>query len=138
MALHVIYCAFLYRACMQRSCPCGQHFHFVKSFSNDSYDCIGALLQARNKEYIPLQVIELDGRHEIVSLVGTLSEGGHLHASLSDVKGGVVGGHVMGDMVVFTTAEIVIGECCQLEFTREMDDKTGFKELSVHPKLKNI
>jgi len=90
------------------------------------------------KNISPLQVIELDGRHEIVSLVGTLSEGGHLHASLSDVKGGVVGGHVMGDMVVFTTAEIVIGDCCQLEFTREMDDKTGFKELSVHPKLKNI
>ncbi len=83
----------------------------------------------------PMQVLTLEGKHEIVSLVGTLSDGGHLHASLADDKGGVVGGHVLGDMVVFTTAEVVIGECSQLMFNREMDTRTGFHELVISPKL---
>ena len=69
--------------------------------------------------------------HEIVSLVGTLNDGGHLHAALSDRSGKVVGGHVLGDMVVFTTAEIVIGECESLQFAREFDEQTGFDELKV-------
>ena len=77
--------------------------------------------------------MELNDTHEIVSLVGTLSDGsGHLHASLSDAQGKVVGGHVLGDMVVFTTAEVVIGECEQVTFKREMDPRTGFGELIVH------
>lgn len=74
------------------------------------------------------QVIELNDKREIVSLVGTLSDGnGHLHVSLSDAQGGVVGGHVLGDLIVFTTAEIVIGECEQITFKREMDPRTGFE-----------
>ena len=78
-------------------------------------------------------MIELSDKHEIVSLVGTLSDGnGHLHVSLADAKGGVVGGHIVGDMVVFTTAEVVIGECEQITFKREMDPRTGFSELTVH------
>ena len=77
----------------------------------------------------------MNDRHEIVSLVGTLSGGnGHLHVSLSDAKGGVIGGHVVGDMVVFTTAEVVIGECEQITLKREMDPRTGFPELTVSPR----
>ncbi len=83
-----------------------------------------------------MQVLALEGKYEIVSLVGTLSDGGHLHASLADDKGCVVGGHVLGEMVVFTTAEVVIGECSQLMFNREMDTRTGFHELVITPKLK--
>ena len=48
----------------------------------------------------------------------------------------MVGGHVLGDMVVFTTAEVVIGECEQVTFKREMDPRTGFGELTVHPREK--
>ena len=82
-----------------------------------------------------MQVLELNERYEIVSLVGTLSDGrGHLHVSLSDAEGKVVGGHVLGDMVVFTTAEIVIGECEQVTFKRELDPRTGFGELTVNPR----
>ena len=77
----------------------------------------------------------MNDRHEIVSLVGTLSDGNsHLHVSLSDAKGGVVGGHVVGNMVMFTTAEVVIGECEQITFKREMDQRTGFPELTVYPR----
>ena len=63
----------------------------------------------------------MNNRYEIVSLVGTLSDGGHLHVSLSNVEWVVIGGHVLGswflgDMVVFTTDEIVIGKCEQITF----------------------
>lgn len=69
--------------------------------------------------------------YEIVSLVGTLSAGGHLHGSFSDKDGNVIGGHVVGDLFVYTTAEIVVGECAALKFQRENDDRTGYKELKV-------
>jgi len=81
------------------------------------------------------QVMHLSGRFEIVSLVGTLNEDAHLHVSLSDAEGNTVGGHVLGDLEVFTTAEVVIGDAVDLLFTREMDEQTGFPELVVHPRL---
>ena len=37
----------------------------------------------------------------------------------------------MGNLVVYTTAEIVIGECKSLSFTREFDEKSGYPELVV-------
>mgnify|MGYP000031852878 CR=1 FL=1 len=40
----------------------------------------------------------------------------------------------MGNMKVFTTAEVVIGNCDTLLFTREIDDETGFDELVVREK----
>jgi hypothetical protein len=71
----------------------------------------------------------LPGPHEIVSLVGTFSSDGtcHLHASFGDAAGRVVGGHVLGDMRVFTTAELVVGDCEGLAFVREFDQCTGAK-----------
>lgn len=81
-----------------------------------------------------LQVIHLSGPFEIVSFVGTLNPEAHLHISLSDAEGRTVGGHVLGDLEVFTTAEVVLGEAVNLKFTREMDEKTGFPELVVHPR----
>jgi uncharacterized protein len=81
------------------------------------------------------EIRQLDGPFEIVSLVGSLSGGSdHLHISLSDKDGRVIGGHVMGDLYVFTTAEIVMGECQQLVFDREHDPSTGFPELIVRPR----
>ena len=40
----------------------------------------------------------------------------------------------MGNMKVFTTAEVVIGNCDTFSFTREIDDETGFEELVVREK----
>ncbi|XP_071324120.1 bifunctional protein GlmU-like [Trachinotus anak] len=80
------------------------------------------------------EVIHLSGRFEIVSLVGTLNPEAHLHISLSDTEGQTVGGHVLGGLEVFTTAEVVVGEAVDLRFTREMDEHTGFPELVVRPK----
>ncbi|GAV07573.1 hypothetical protein RvY_17392-1 [Ramazzottius varieornatus] len=69
---------------------------------------------------------------EIVSLVGTLNEEAHLHISLSDKDGKVIGGHVMGDLIVFTTCEVVIGNCAGLRVTRPFDASTGFPELACN------
>uniref|UniRef100_A0A3P9IFF2 PPC domain-containing protein n=1 Tax=Oryzias latipes TaxID=8090 RepID=A0A3P9IFF2_ORYLA len=80
------------------------------------------------------EVIHLTGHYEIVSLVGTLNRDAHLHISLSDAEGKTIGGHVLGDLEVFTTAEVVIGEAADLLFIREMDDQTGFPELVVRPR----
>ncbi|MEQ2161512.1 hypothetical protein GOODEAATRI_010313, partial [Goodea atripinnis] len=76
-------------------------------------------------------VLHLSGCFEIVSLVGTLNRDAHVHISLSDSEGRTIGGHVLGDLEVFTTAEVVIGEAVDLQFSREMDQQTGFPELVV-------
>lgn len=69
---------------------------------------------------------------EICSLVGTVSPAGsHLHVTLSRADGSVVGGHVMGDMEVQTTAEVVFGESLSEEYTREYDTNTGYDELVI-------
>lgn len=69
---------------------------------------------------------------EICSLVGTVSrEGSHLHTVLSRADGTTVGGHVVGDMLVQTTAEVVVGESLQETYSREYDHATGYRELVV-------
>ena len=108
---------------------------FVKQWLNFlNVEIIRPLNSDFDVRFLFLQIIEVKGRHEIVSLVGTLADEGHLHASLSDKDGNVIGGHVMGNMKVFTTAEVVIGNCDTLSFTREIDDETGFEELVVREK----
>lgn len=69
-------------------------------------------------------------RFEIVSMVGTFSRDGgcHLHISLSDAEGNTVGGHLI-DGDVFTTVELVLGTADGIEFSRQQDEKTGYREL---------
>ena len=94
--------------------------------------CVGSVYQ--------LKVRLPDGRSEyllrenleIVSLVGTYSkDGAHLHISCSDIDGKVVGGHLKDGTLINTTAELVLGELTELEFSREFDDETGYDELIV-------
>nr|WP_230688363.1 PPC domain-containing DNA-binding protein [Hymenobacter jeongseonensis] len=74
------------------------------------------------------------GHFEIVSLVGTLStNGSHLHLAVADSTGRTIGGHLLDGCVVYTTAEIVVGELPALEFRRETDSTFGYKELEVYP-----
>merc|ERR550539_836254 len=71
-----------------------------------------------------------DERFEIVSLVGTFSRDGscHLHLSIADANGCTFGGHLI-EGEVFTTAEVVLGSAGYVEFPREFDRNTGYKEL---------
>jgi hypothetical protein len=77
----------------------------------------------------------LSGHFEIVSLSGTLgsTSGSHLHLSVSDNTGKTLGGHLMDGSVIYTTLEISIGALTDMEFKRELDPATTFKELKVYP-----
>lgn len=75
------------------------------------------------------------GNFEITSLAGTLSPGGvHLHIAIADSRGEMFGGHLEAGCLVYTTAEIVIGEATYLQFSREVDVQTGAKELVIGSK----
>ena len=49
----------------------------------------------------------------------------------------MVGGHLIS-LEIFTTAEIVIGDCAQIAFEREIDDRTGFDELVVRKRSASL
>jgi predicted DNA-binding protein with PD1-like motif len=69
---------------------------------------------------------------EIVSFSGTVSSTGgmHVHMSLGDDKGQVIGGHLISALVN-TTCELVIVDLIDCDFDRVMDKETGFKEMEV-------
>lgn len=74
----------------------------------------------------------LRGHFEIVSLVGTVSTNvSHLHLSVSDSTGRTTGGHLLEGNLIYTTAEIVVGESERHVFEREVDGTTPYKELQV-------
>ncbi|MBC7826867.1 MAG: DNA-binding protein [Chitinophagaceae bacterium] len=72
------------------------------------------------------------GFFEIISLSGTISiDGCHLHIAIADGNGVLKGGHLLEGCIVYTTAEIIVGESHDLVFTRGYDDKTGWNELQI-------
>lgn len=95
--------------------------------------CVGSLRKVAIRpadQQIPLK---RDQKFEIVSLVGTISpEGLHLHISCADSSGLTIGGHLLEGNEIYTTAEIVIGEAEDLQFHREIDPKTTYKELTIN------
>ncbi|KAF6027737.1 hypothetical protein EB796_013960 [Bugula neritina] len=73
-----------------------------------------------------------EGPFEIVSLVGVIaSPHAHLHISLSDSKGQVIGGHLVEDDIIYTTAELVITELCSISLERKPCQLSGWDELVV-------
>ncbi|MBW4695595.1 MAG: DNA-binding protein [Lyngbya sp. HA4199-MV5] len=74
----------------------------------------------------------LHEKFEIVALNGTLSiHGIHLHLAIADKTGRMLGGHLTEGCIIYTTAEIVIGESPNLAFVRTPDAQTGFLELDI-------
>lgn len=72
------------------------------------------------------------GFFEIVSLSGTFSNTScHLHISISDEAGVTIGGHLLDQSIIYTTAEIVVLKLTDLYFERELDSTYGFKELVI-------
>lgn len=76
--------------------------------------------------YIEPQDLEIDALHGTVS-----SRGCHVHISVSDSTGAVMGGHVKAGCIVRTTCELVIGVLDDVTFDRRPDSTTGFDELVV-------
>ncbi len=78
------------------------------------------------------EVSVLQGAHEILTLAGSLSrDGAHLHMSVSNAEGRVLGGHVGTGCVVRTTAEVLLATLPDTTLAREHDPATGFRELVV-------
>jgi predicted DNA-binding protein with PD1-like motif len=97
---------------------------------------IGSLTQANLRFAGREAATQLQGDLEILALAGTLApDGCHVHASVSDAQGHVSGGHVLAGCIIRTTAEIVIGVAPNLSLSREHDEQTGYRELSVSPTL---
>ncbi len=71
---------------------------------------------------------------EILSLSGSIAvNGSHLHATVSDAQGAVIGGHVAYGCIVRTTAEVLLALLPDWRFSREHDAATGYDELVVRP-----
>ncbi len=101
--------------------------------------CVGSLtdvaLRFAGQDNTHTQV----GKFEIVSLIGTLDAlGEHLHLAVSDETGQMCGGHMMEGCTVRTTLELVLGELEQVTFDREFCPLSGYEELIVSPRDKNI
>jgi predicted DNA-binding protein with PD1-like motif len=76
-------------------------------------------------------ILQLDEKLEILSMVGTFSQGEkHIHMSVANGMGTTFGGHLMAG-IVFTTVELVLGTIENVTFSREHDERTGYTELVV-------
>jgi hypothetical protein len=97
--------------------------------------CAGSLTSTNIRFANQPEGTRANGHFEIVSLVGTIStNGSHLHLSVSDSLGNTTGGHLLEGNLVYTTAEIIIGESKNVVFTRETDGSTKWKELQIRKK----
>lgn len=100
--------------------------------------CVGSLTK------VPLRYANQDnyetltGHFEIVSMTGMLSaqSGSHLHLAVSDTTGRTVGGHFGDGSSVYTTAEVLLGILPSYQFTRELDPKSGYRELVIRKKVR--
>lgn len=97
--------------------------------------CVGSLSRAHLRMVGRPEGQMIQGPLEIVSLVGTVSVNGcHLHICVSNKDGNTKGGHLLEGNVIFTTAELIIGESQGMIFTREIDQTTGWNELKINAK----
>ncbi len=95
---------------------------------------IGSLRVARIRCAGQSTALEWQGDTEILTLAGTLAPGGvHLHISVADAAGRVLGGHVEPGCIVRTTAEVLLMLLPDHAFSREHDPVSGFRELRVMP-----
>jgi uncharacterized protein len=97
---------------------------------------IGSLKQATIRFTNQSNSTALEGPFEIISLAGTLSiYGVHLHIAISNETGEIIGGHLSNGSIIYTTAEIVMGESKKFIFCRKFDEQTGYNELKILPKV---
>ena len=113
--------------------------HSLQTFVNEKniqagwmITCVGSLTEYHIRFANQQQASNDKGYFEILSVNGTLSvNGSHLHICIADATGKTIGGHLSEGCIIYTTAEIVIGESKEWVFTRENDGTTEWKELQV-------
>lgn len=97
--------------------------------------CVGSLSDVAFRYAGREETTLMSGKFEVVSLIGTLENGGeHLHLSIADENGQMTGGHVMDGCLVRTTLELVIGELNDISFSRQPCTYSGYDELFVSPR----
>lgn len=95
---------------------------------------IGSLSVLRLRLAGAADPIERHDDFELLTLGGSVSpEGAHLHASVADAHGQVLGGHVAAGCIVRTTAELLLMPLPGWHFAREHDPATGYAELRIRP-----
>ena len=95
---------------------------------------VGSLSRAQLRFAGAAAATTINGDLEILSLAGTLSaDGAHLHITIADSSGAVIGGHLCHGSLVRTTAELVLGLLPQWRFRRGLDPATGCAELRISP-----
>jgi predicted DNA-binding protein with PD1-like motif len=93
--------------------------------------CIVGSLNSATLRMANENIKTFKGPFEIVSAEGTVSmDGIHVHITVSDAEGRVIGGHLRSGCIINTTAEICILKS-NLSLKRVFDPKTGYKELVV-------
>jgi len=93
---------------------------------------IGSLRHAQLRFAGESRPTRIEGPLEILTLGGSLTpDGAHLHASVSDASGRVLGGHVCAGCEVRTTAELLIAPLPPGSLVREFDAATGYPELVI-------
>jgi len=71
---------------------------------------------------------------EVCALTGTVSmHGMHLHLSVADRDGHMLGGHMLDGCLVRTTLELVVQEVAEVTMVRIKDEQTGYDELDPRP-----
>jgi predicted DNA-binding protein with PD1-like motif len=95
--------------------------------------CVGSLQKIHIRTATAKNFIVKEDNYEILSLVGSVSvERNHVHISLGDYEGNVIGGHLMQEgNIVYTTAELVLGEFTDLKFSEKKCQFSGWPELSI-------
>jgi predicted DNA-binding protein with PD1-like motif len=97
--------------------------------------CVGSLTRANLRYAHTGKWVERTGYFEIVSLVGTVDAvGEHLHIGLADSEGVSIGAHFGLGSSVFTTAEVILAELQDFDFSRELCPLSGYEELVIEPR----
>jgi len=96
--------------------------------------CVGSLRELVIRPANQKILLHLHGHYEIVSLTGTFADHGknnHIHISVSDSTGNTIGGHLENGNIIYTTAEIVLLNNKDINFTRVTDPETTYYELEI-------
>lgn len=95
---------------------------------------VGSLTQAHLRYANRADGMLTSGDLEVLSLSGTLSMHGlHLHLSIGDRNGQMLGGHMLEGCLVRTTLEVIVQEITGVRMLRTKDEMTTYDELDPTP-----
>ena len=88
---------------------------------------VGSLKQAVLRMAGASETVTVEGPFDLFALGTLCPDGAHLHIGLSD-KGTCIGGHLCYGNLVYTTAEVVLGNSEHHRFKRLHDEQTGYQD----------